>query len=61
MSPWCARSFPLVLDQFSPCISSRGADLILEDFPEDATFLPGSKQPEEFVPCGTTVVGLGSL
>lgn len=56
-----ARSFPLVLGPFSPCISSRGADLIREDFPEDGTCLPGSKQPEEFVPRGPTVVGLGSL
>lgn len=41
----CTRSFPLVLDQFSPCVSSGGADLIQEHFPKDSTFLPGSEQP----------------
>lgn len=41
---------------FCPCSSSRGAALI-QDFPA----LPGSKNPEEFVPPGPTVAGLGSL
>lgn len=42
--PWFWISFPRV--------SSRGADLIQNSFPEDSTCPPGRKQPKEFVPRG---------
>lgn len=52
---WHTRSFPLVLDQFSPCVSSGGADLIQED----GTFLPGSEQPRNLSLVDRLSVDLG--